>query len=262
MELGLRDKVVFIAGGSRGIGFATATAFASEGSKVAIAARGYDSLEIARTKLTGSAGEGRVVAIQGDMTSEVDINRVLDTIESELGSIYAVIANVGSGIGQPGYAHLDRGLWQAALEINLLSSVLLADAVLPRLANQQTGSLCFVSSIAGMEAIKAPIPYSAAKAGLIAAMKNYAQEVGGAGVRVNALAPGNVFFEGGTWEKKLENSAKRNSIESYIKREVALQRFASPKEVADVIVFMASERASFMTGSTVVVDGGQTRFVF
>jgi 3-oxoacyl-[acyl-carrier protein] reductase len=261
MDLGLRDKMVFIAGGSRGIGFATASAFAAEGSKVAFAARDQDSLEVARSRLTELAGKGRVVAIQADMRSETDIARALDTAERELGPIYAAVANVGSGTGQPGYGHLDRELWQAALEVNLLASVLLADAVLPRLAKLRRGSLCFVSSIAGLEALKAPIPYSAAKAGLMAAMKSYAREAGSFGVRVNAIAPGNVLFEGGSWAKKLENPEKRADIENYIRQEVALQRFATPAEIADVLVYMASERASFVTGSTVVVDGGQTRFI-
>ena len=83
----------------------------------------------------------------------------------------------------------------------------------------------------------------------------------GVGVRVNAVAPGNVLFDGGSWAKKLENPEKRADIENYVRQEVALQRFAAPAEIANIIIFMASEPASFMTGSTVVVDGGQTRFV-
>jgi 3-oxoacyl-[acyl-carrier protein] reductase len=262
MDLGLRDKVVFISGGSRGIGLSTAAAFAFEGSKVAIAARGPESLAKARERLAEAAGEGRFLVIQSDMTSEKDIERTLDLVEGELGLLYAVVANVGSGAGQPGYEHLDRSIWQAALEVNLLSSVLLADAALPRLTKQGRGSVCLVSSIAGMEAIKAPIPYSAAKAGLMAAMKSYAKEVGSAGVRVNAVAPGNVLFDGGAWAKKLADPEKRASFDNYIRQDVALQRFATPEEIANVIVYVSCERASFMSGSTVVVDGGQTRFVF
>jgi 3-oxoacyl-[acyl-carrier protein] reductase len=196
------------------------------------------------------------------MSTQAGIRHAWDVTEQKLGTPFGVVANVGSGTGQPGFAHLDREVWQAALDVNLLSGVMLADITLPRLVKQGRGSLCFVSSIAGMEALQAPIPYSAAKAGLMAAMKSYAREAGKAGVRVNAIAPGNVLFDGGSWAGKLENAEKRPVIEAYIRQEVALQRFASPQEIADVIVYMTSEKASFMSGSTVVVDGGQTRFVF
>jgi 3-oxoacyl-[acyl-carrier protein] reductase len=262
MELGLGDKVAFIAGGSRGIGLATALAFAAEGAKVAVAARGPEALAEARERLAVTAGRGRALAIEADMTSEADIGRAVEQTRQVLGGLHAVVANVGSGTGQPGYRHLDRRAWEAMLDVNLMSSVLVAGATLPHLTAQGEGTLCFVSSIAGMEAIGAPIPYGAAKAGLLAAMKGFARDVGAKGVRVNAVSPGNTLFEGGSWAKKIVDPDRKAFFEDYVRREVALQRFAAPNEIADVIVYLSSRRASFMTGSTVVVDGGQTRFVF
>lgn len=258
MDLGLKGKVVFVSGGSRGIGFSIAAAFAAEGAKVAIAARSAESLEQAGMRLAETAGEKRVEAIQADMTSEPDIIRALDETEAQLGSIFAVVANVGTGTARPGY-ELDRAAWQGPIEANLLGSVLLAGAVLPRLVTRRGGNLTFISSIAGIEVVKAPIPYSVAKAGLLMAMKSYAHEVGRYNVRVNAVAPGNVFFPGGSWSEKFLDPEKKIIFENYIRSEVALRRFATPKEIADTVVFMASDRAGFMTGSVVVVDGGQTR---
>ena len=113
------------------------------------------------------------------------------------------------------------------------------------------------SSIAGCEALSAPLPYSAAKAALINVTKNLSRMVGSHGIRVNAVAPGNVLFPGGSWEKKLTEN--REFFEEYIRREVPLQRFGRAEEVADAVVYLASERASFMTGACVVLDGGQTR---
>ena len=167
-----------------------------------------------------------------------------------------MVANIGDGRGPAG-ASIDRRDWERLLEINLIGSGLLAAAALPRLTVRGRGSLTFVSSIAGVEAIGAPVPYAAAKAGLLMAMKSYARQVGSSGVRVNAVAPGNILFPGGNWERKL--AERRDDIERYVREEVPLQRFGGPDEIADAVVFLASDRAGFITGSVLVVDGGQTR---
>lgn len=261
MDLGLQNDVALVSGGSRGIGLAIAVSLAREGAKVAITARGEESLRDARSRLMEIAGAGRVVALQADMTSESDIRRAIDTVESELGELSTVVANVGSGTGPSGL-ELDVSAWQSMLDTNLLSCVLLAGVVLPRLVHRKRGSFTLISSIAGMEALGAPIPYSVAKAGGLAAMKSYAREAGPAGVRVNAVAPGNILFKGGSWARKMESPERRAGFEDYVRKEVALQRFGRPEEIADVVVFLVSQKASFITGSTIVADGGQTRFIF
>lgn len=258
MNLGLADKVAFVSGASRGIGFAIAAAFAAEGAKVAIVARNEAALAAAAERLTAAAGKGRVLAVAADMGNEDDIARVLDRVEDELGPIHAAVANAGSGAARGGI-ELTRADWQAALDANLFPATLLAGCVLPRLAARHEGSLTVLSSIAGIEAIRAPIPYAAAKAALDMAVKAYAQQVGAAGVRVNAVAPGNVFFPGGSWAQKFEDPQKKSVFTDYIEREVPLRRFATPREIADVVVFLASARAGFVTGSIVVADGGQLR---
>ena len=120
------------------------------------------------------------------------------------------------------------------------------------------GNLLFVSSIAGIEAFGAPVDYSTAKASVIALAKNMARKL--TDVRVNVVAPGNVYFEGGSWDQKIKKD--KNRVDNIIQETVPMNRFASPKEISDSIVFLCSDRASFITGSTLVVDGGQTFGVF
>jgi 3-oxoacyl-[acyl-carrier protein] reductase len=121
----------------------------------------------------------------------------------------------------------------------------------------RNGAVILIGSITGLEATPAPLAYSAAKAALLNYTKNLAREVGGSGIRVNYVAPGNVLFEGGSWERRLRDSPEETS--RFIRGEVPLQRFGKVDEIANVVAFLASDRASFLTGACVVVDGGQTR---
>ena len=256
MYLGLEDKVAFIAGSSRGIGLAIACAFLRERAKVVITGRNVEPLEEASALLTAEADPQRVLSIRGDMTDPTEIRRALNEAVSAFGGLDAVVANVGSGIARGGW-DLTLDDWWSALNINLLGGMVLASAALPHLIARGGGSLTFISSIVGCEAINAPVTYSAAKAAVQSAMKSLSRLVGSQGVRVNAVAPGNVLFPGGSWERKL--AERREFFEQYIQSEVPLQRFGRPEEIADAVVFLASERASFITGACLVVDGGQTR---
>ena len=253
MDLGLSGKVALVTGASRGIGLAIARAFLAEGAKVCVTGRDGAALEQARAEL---ATLGSVLAVRADMTQDADIRRALHESEAGLGPLDAVVANVGNGSGKPGHV-LDTADWQSMLSTNLLGGMALAAQVLPRLSKRQGGSLTFVSSIAGLEAVGAPAPYAAAKAALHAACGSFARQVGGDGVRVNCLAPGNVLFPGGSWERKLAD--RPGVFEGMVEAEVPLRRFATPGEIADVAVFLASSRAAFVTGAVWVVDGGQTR---
>jgi len=256
MDLDLQEKIAFIAGSSRGIGLAIAQAFLAEGAKVVITGRGAEALKQAETLLQAQSDGSRIITVQGDLTQEAGITQALDKARAAFGGIGAVIANVGSGTAPAGW-NLSRGDWNSALEVNLLGSMALATRAIPYLLEGGGGSLTLISSIAGLEAINAPVGYSAAKAALISAMKSLSRLVGPQGIRVNAVAPGNVLFPGGSWERKLQE--RREFFEQYIRTEVPLQRFGRSQEIADAVLFLASNRASFITGACLVVDGGQTR---
>jgi 3-oxoacyl-[acyl-carrier protein] reductase len=134
----------------------------------------------------------------------------------------------------------------------------LTQAALPHLL-KSGGSVLYVASITGVEATPAPLPYSAAKAALMNYAKNLARQLGPQKVRVNTIAPGNILFRGGNWEKRIESN--REAVETMLKNEVPAQRFGTPEEIASLAVWLCSEQAGFATGGCFVVDGGQTRSV-
>ena len=257
MDLHLAEKVAFIAGSSRGIGLAIARAFLKEGARVVVTGRSMKSLDEATSLLVEEADPRRVLSVSGDMTEPKAIASAVDQAVDKFGGIDALVANVGSGAGKGGW---DLGLdeWNSALDMNFTGSMAVSRVALPHLLAGRSGSITFVSSIAAHESINAPVPYGAAKAALQSAAKSLSRLIGKDGVRVNVVAPGNVLFPGGSWEKKL--AERREFFEDYVHSEVPLGRFGRPDEIADAVVFLASDRASFITGACLVVDGGQTRF--
>ncbi len=258
MNLDLADKVALIAGSSRGIGFATAQCFLREGARVVITARGESSLVEAQKAVEHAAGPSRVAAVQADMTTPEGAGMAVAAALRQFGRLDAVVANVGNGHVQPGW-DIDTAQWLSVLNANLTGAAVVARCAIPHLKATR-GSLVFVSSIAGLEDIGAPITYSAAKASLGALVKCLSRSLGADGVRVNAVAPGNVLFPGSRWEEKL--SEDPDAVQTYIRSEVPLRRFASPDEIAAGIVFLASPGASFISGACLVIDGGQTRAFF
>lgn len=254
--MGLAGKVALVAGASRGIGLAIARGFLAEGARVVITGREEMALDAARRNLEVEAAADRVLGVPGDMTDPATIEGVLARAVAAFGGLDAVVANVGSGTARAGW-ELTREDWEQGLRTNFLGGVTLATAAFPHLIERGGGSVTFISSIAGTEAIDAPITYSAAKAAVQSAMKGLSRLVGRQGVRVNAVAPGNVLFPGGTWERKL--GERREYFEQYVRAAVPLQRFGRPEEIASAVVFLASSQASFITGTCLTVDGGQTR---
>ena len=258
MDSGLTDKVALVAGSSRGIGFATAQLFAREGAMVVLTARGEQELTKAREALSAIAGPSRVAAVQADMTTAEGASSAVAAALREFGRLDSVIANVGNGHVPPGW-DVDGEQWLSALNTNLTGAATVARSAIPHLKSTR-GNIVFVSSIAGLEAIGAPMTYSVAKASLGALVKCLSRLLGGNGIRVNAVAPGNVRFPGSRWEQKIFEDP--DGVEAYIRSQVPLLRFAVPDEVAAGVVFLASARASFITGACLVIDGGETRSFF
>jgi 3-oxoacyl-[acyl-carrier protein] reductase len=257
LDLKLKDAVVFVAGSSRGIGRAIAAALLNEGARVVITGRDAASLEKAAGELRGKFGADRVLAIDGDFGDAETIASAYAETVKRFGKIDHLVANLGTGSGKPGWEQ-DEKEWTRLLEANFLASVRLTQAVLPHLlANAEGGSVLYISSIVAVEATAAPLPYSAAKAALNNYAKNLARQLGAQKVRVNTIAPGNIFFEGGSWERHLE--ARREAVESMLNAEVPQHRFGKPEEIASLACYLCSPLAAFATGSCYVMDGGQTR---
>jgi 3-oxoacyl-[acyl-carrier protein] reductase len=258
MDLELRGKSVFIAGSSRGIGHAIAAAFLAEGARVAISGRDAESLDAAAASLRTAYPDGTLLAIPGDLTSEVHCGLAVASVLKEFSSLDILVANLGTGRGKPGWAY-DADDWARLFEINLFGSVRLIGQTLPQMTAAKAGSVILISSITGIEATPAPLPYSSAKAALLNYTKNLSHAVAAYGVRVNAVAPGNVLFPGGSWEKHIANDPAR--VDAYIHAEVPMRRFGKPEEIADAVLYLASARAAFVTGACLIVDGGQTRSI-
>jgi 3-oxoacyl-[acyl-carrier protein] reductase len=257
MDLRLKGKVAFVAGSSRGIGKAIAAALLDEGARVVLTGRNPEALELATAELATKENFERILPVLGDMGDGAQIAAAYERTLAHFGSLDHLIANLGTGSGKPGWEQTEEE-WTRLFEANFFASVRLTQAALPHLL-KSGGSVLYVASITGVEATPAPLPYSAAKAALMNYAKNLARQLGPQKVRVNTIAPGNILFRGGNWEKRIESN--REAVETMLKNEVPAQRFGTPEEIASLAVWLCSEQAGFATGGCFVVDGGQTRSV-
>jgi len=249
MQLELTGRVAAVTGSSAGIGFAIARTLAREGCSVILNGRDAGRLEAARTA-TGAAA-----AVACDVAKEGGAAQFAKYLEDGYGRLDVLVCNVGSGRSVPAFQE-NEAEWRRMMEINLLSTTL-AVAACRKLLSASRGAIVCVSSICGVEALGCPLAYAAAKAALNQYVRSAARPLAREGVRITAVAPGNILFPGSVWERKLAED--RRGVEEMLAREVALGRLGSAEEIADWVAFLASPRAAFATGSVHVVDGGQVR---
>ena len=253
MELGLSNKRVLVTGASRGIGLAIARGFLNEGARVVLVARTAFRLEEAAANLSTEHGSDRVLEITGDCADAYAWPQIISGIKSVWGGLDVVVANVGDGRSVADTLP-DEARFKLTWRANFITAEQTSRFTLP-LLEANGGCLVFISSIAGLEAIGAPTDYSVAKAALIALSKQLARKLAPR-VRVNCLAPGNVYFPGGSWDEKIQMN--RDRVDKLIEDTVPMRRFGTPEEIADAALFLCSDRANFITGACLVVDGGQT----
>ncbi|HSG89805.1 MAG TPA: SDR family oxidoreductase [Pseudomonadales bacterium] len=254
MDLGLAGRTALVAGASAGIGLGIAEALLAEGAKVMLTGRSPEPLTAAAEALA-DAHPGRVAEFAADMTLTDGIRAALDATAAAFGPPDILVANVGGGYLKPGWDIDDADL-DAALQHNLTGTLRLVREGIRRMRGRDRGSIVVISSIAGVDAMGGPFAYGVAKAGLNHFVATMAREIG-PGLRINVVAPGNILFEGGAWARNV--AARPDAWNRWIEREVALKRFGSVEEIADVVAFLASERAAFVTGATWIADGGQVR---
>jgi len=253
MNLELDQKYFLVTGASRGIGKAITESLLREGATVGLVARGQVQLDQTVDEFRQQYGVKRVVGWSTDCADEVALLELRQQITQRWKGLDGVIANVGDGRSVPD-AIPEAEQWSKVWHTNFETALNTARVFLS-LLQESKGSLLFISSITGLEAIGAPVDYSTAKTAVIAFAKNLARKVAPE-VRVNVIAPGNVHFSGSSWEEKIHTDSE--IIEQMLQARVPMKRFGTLEEIADAAVFLCSARASFITGSVMVVDGGQT----
>lgn len=246
MELDLNGKVAIITGASAGIGKAIALGLATEGVSLAICARREAPLREAEQTFRAKGVD--VYAAACDVGDVKALDAFLEAARSRFGRVDILINNASAF----GFTDDEAG-WDASLNIDLLASVRATRKVVPWMAEAGGGNVQFISSISGIEA-GSLAPYAAAKAALISYSKTLAVSLARKGIRVNTIAPGSIEFEGGLWAKM---KSERPETYKAVLGAIPWGRLGTPEEVADVAVFLASDRARWVTGVCICVDGGQ-----
>ena len=256
MNLGLKDRVAIITGSSRGLGLASAKSLVEQECRVTICGRTQVTLEDARRSLVGVAGrDDRVLTVNADVTTAEGVAAVVDQTMTTFGRIDVLVNNVGFG-GGAGLLDTPDEDWQSAFDQTLVPAVRASRLVVPHMKNGGGGSIIIVASIYGREA-GGRMTYNAVKAAEISLAKSLAQQLASSNIRVNSVSPGSILFEGGSWWKRQQ--ADPVGIGEFVKRELPFGRFGRPEEVGDVVAFLASPRASWISGTSIVVDGCQSR---
>ncbi len=253
MNLGLESKVALVTGASRGIGNRIALSLAAEGVDLCICARTEDGIRAAAEEITGKGG--RVEAVVADATKNEDAERLVQIARERFGGLDILINNVGGSVWTP-FAQISDEEWLHVFNLSFFSAVRVSRAALASMEERGGGSIVNISSIFGRE-IGGPISYNAAKAAMISMTSNLAQEAAPKNIRVNTVAPGSILFPGGSWERRLKEDPEK--INLFVETNIPYGRFGKPEEVADVVTFLVSERASWVTGACINVDGGQSK---
>ncbi len=249
MDLDLKNKTVLVTGGTRGIGKAIVETFAAEGANVALCARDAKAVKegVVALEKKGVKAFGRAF----DVADSVALTQFVQDTAKHFGGLDAVVANASALAGGN-----DIASFKAAFDVDLMHTRALAEAALPHLEKSKAGTLCAISSVSGSEAYGyGSVAYGTMKAALFFYVKSLARHVAPKGIRANVVSPGTTLFAGGHWDEVRINEPERFASTL---AENPLGRMATPEEIANAVVFLASTKASFISGVNLTVDGTLT----
>ncbi len=256
MDLGLTDKVAIVTGSSRGLGLASAKSLAAEGCRVCVCARGEGRLREAASEVAAVAGDtGRVLPVVADVTRADGVRSVVDRTVAAFGGLDILVNNVGLA-GGGGLLETSDEQWQEAVDHTVFPAVRASKLAVPHMQQRGGGVIVIIASVFGREA-GGRMTYNTMKAADISLAKSLAQQLAPSNIRVNSVSPGSILFEGGSlWRRQQADPA---GIAEFVTRELPFGRFGRPEEVGDVVAFLCSARASWISGTSIVVDGCQSR---
>ena len=261
MDLLLAGKVAVITGSSRGLGLASARALVDEGARVCICARGAERLREAVTELRAASRSDdpdAVIGVQADLDTASGPDTVIDRAVAAFGGIDILVNNVGKAGGGNLLETTDVD-WQAALDATLYPAIRATRRAVPHMRARGGGVVIMIASIWGRES-GGRMTYNAVKAAQISLAKSLAGQLAKDNIRVSSVAPGSISFPGGSWATR--QAADPEGMAAFVERELPFGRFGRAEEVGDVVAFLASPRASWISGACVTVDGGQSRSLF
>jgi 3-oxoacyl-[acyl-carrier protein] reductase len=256
MDLGLADKVAIVTGSSRGLGLASARALVAEGCRVCLCARGEERLAEAAVEVEAVARKpGMVLTVQADVSTPAGVERVIDRTVETFGGLDILVNNVGKA-GGADLLDTSDAEWQAAIDETLFPAIRASRLAVPLMRQRGGGVIVLIASIWGRES-GGRMTYNAVKAAEISLGKALAQQLAPLNIRVNSVAPGSILFPGGSWHRRQQ--ADPEGIAQFISRELPFGRFGRADEVGAVVAFLASARASWVSGACIPVDGCQSR---
>ncbi|HEX3245858.1 MAG TPA: SDR family oxidoreductase [Chloroflexota bacterium] len=253
MDLGLQGKVAVVTGGSRGLGRAAAFSLAQEGASVYLCARGAETLS--QTIADMSASGLKAAGTAADVATADGCERVVRGARDAFGGVDILLNNVGGGQGPSAIGASDDD-WQQSLELTLFPAVRMSRLCVPLMKERRGGVILMIASIYGRES-GGRATYNAVKAAEISLAKSMARELAPENIRVNSVAPGSILFPGGSWERRQQ--ADPVAIQKMIEDDLPFGRFGAPNEVCEVVAFLASPRASLISGASITVDGCLSR---